>query len=176
MLAISSNILRVNSCRDITRYISGQKTISPTSTYTHHTAIVNDVQYHPKFPFAVGTVADDLTVQILDTRVASHSQSKFQATGHEDAVNAIAFHPDLDFMFATGSADKTIGIWDMRQLRNKRHTLEGHHEAITSLAWNPKDTPVLASASDDRRIIFWDLSKIGSEQSIEDQEDGPPEL
>jgi histone-binding protein RBBP4 len=35
---------------------------------------------------------------------------------------------------------------------------------------------IFASASGDRRINLWDVSKIGLEQTPEDQEDGPPEL
>lgn len=44
------------------------------------------------------------------------------------------------------------------------------------LTWSPHAPTIFASASGDRRINLWDLSKIGLEQTPEDQEDGPPEL
>jgi histone-binding protein RBBP4 len=99
-----------------------------------------------------------------------------QGKGHDDAVNALSFNPASEYLLATASADKTVGIWDLRDLRFKLHALEGHVEAVTSLAWHPFEEAILGSASDDRRVCFWDLSKVGEEQTPEDQEDGPPEL
>lgn len=34
----------------------------------------------------------------------------------------------------------------------------------------------MASSGTDRRLHVWDLSKIGVDQTVEDAEDGPPEL
>ena len=35
---------------------------------------------------------------------------------------------------------------------------------------------IFLSGSSDRRVYVWDLSRIGAEQSIEDEEEGPAEL
>ena len=35
---------------------------------------------------------------------------------------------------------------------------------------------ILASSGSDRRVNIWDTGRIGTEQSPEDAEDGPPEL
>ncbi|KAI9777445.1 MAG: Histone acetyltransferase type B subunit 2 [Geoglossum umbratile] len=161
---------------DITSYSKQSITLSPTRTYTHHAAIVNDVQHHALHNSLIGTVSDDLTLQILDVRQPSTSTSVIQGKGHDDAVNALSFNPASEYLLATASADKTIGIWDLRDLRFKLHALEGHVEAVTSLAWHPFEEAILGSASDDRRVCFWDLSKVGEEQTPDDQEDGPPEL
>ncbi len=96
--------------------------------------------------------------------------------GHQDAINALSFNPASEYVLATGSADKTIGIWDLRNLNYKLHALEGHQDSVTSLSWHPFEEAILGSSSYDRRIIFWDLSRVGEEQTPEDQEDGPPEL
>ncbi|KAI9787308.1 MAG: Histone acetyltransferase type B subunit 2 [Peltula sp. TS41687] len=161
---------------DITQYTKGNKTISPQRTFTHHSAIVNDVQHHPYHHALIGTVSDDLTVQILDLRQESNSTAAVQTRGHEDAINALSFNPASEYILATGSADKTIGLWDLRNLQHKLHALEGHQDAVTSLSWHPFEEAILGSAGYDRRIMFWDLSRVGEEQSPEDQEDGPPEL
>jgi len=124
----------------------------------------------------IGTVSDDLTLQILDTRQAETDRSASQGRGHTDAVNSLAFNPASEFVLATGSADKTIALWDLRNLKEKLHSLEGHSDIVTSLAWHPHEEAVLASGSYDRRVIFWDLSRVGEEQLPDDQEDGPPEL
>ena len=146
-------------------------------TYTHHSAIVNDVQFHPKLPTLVGTVSDDLSVQILDTR-KPETEKALRATsdGHQDAINCLSFNPFTEFILATGSADKTIGVWDLRNLRVKLHALQGHQDSVTSLEWHPQEEAILGSASYDRRLIFWDLSRVGDEQTPEDAEDGPPEM
>ena len=153
------------------------KNIGPARTFTQHSATVNDVQFHPISKNFLGSVSDDLTLQILDLRLPSDSQSSLTAkNGHSDAINALAFNPSTEVLVATASADNTIGIWDLRNVKEKVHTLEGHQNAVTSISWHPFEAGILGSASYDRRIMIWDLSKVGDEQQPEDQEDGPPEL
>ena len=64
----------------------------------------------------------------------------------------------------------------MRNLKNRLHAFEGHHDDVLNLQWNPNQETILASSSADRRVYIWDLSRIGEEQSVEDAEDGAPEL
>lgn len=138
---------------------------------------MNDVQHHPLHASLIGTVSDDLTLQILDVRRASTTASATQAIdGHADAINALSFNPASEYVLATGSADKSIGLWDLRNLKSKLHALVGHADSVTSLAWHPFEESILGSSSYDKRICFWDLSRVGEEQTPEDAEDGPPEL
>lgn len=163
--------------RDLQSYSTSNKALHPSRTFTHHQAIVNDVQFHPKHKSLIGTVSDDLTLQIIDTRSKDDGQSALKNdSAHQDAINAIAFNPASEFLLATGSADKSIGIWDLRNLQIKLHACTGHQDSVTSLEWHPFEESVLGSASYDRRLIFWDLSKVGEEQTPEDAEDGAPEL
>ena len=170
-------LLHTENVRDITKFTTNNKALHPTRTYTHHTAIVNDVQHHPLHASLIGTVSDDLTLQVLDLRQSSTNASATQASdGHQDAINALSFNPASEYVLATGSADKSIGIWDLRNLKVKLHALIGHQDSVTSLAWHTNEEAILGSSSYDRRIIFWDLSRVGEEQSPEDAEDGPPEM
>lgn len=151
--------------------------MKPTRTYTHHSSIVNDVQHHPLHSSLIGTVSDDITLQIIDVRNADSTRAVASVGGeHRDAINSIAFNPASETILATGSADKTIGIWDLRNLKAKLHSLEGHTDSVQSIAWHPFEESVLASSSCDRKIMFWDLSRAGEEQTPEDAQDGPPEL
>lgn len=170
-------IISTDIYRDTTKFTSNNKAIHATRIYTHHTAIVNDVQHHPLHPSLIGTVSDDLTLQIIDARNPSTTASSAKSVdGHSDAINAISFNPASEYVLATGSADSSIGIWDLRNLKSKLHALVGHADSVTSLSWHPFEESILGSASYDRRICFWDLSRIGEEQTPEDAEDGPPEL
>ncbi|KAI6244593.1 Histone acetyltransferase type B subunit 2 [Erysiphe necator] len=150
--------------------------LNATRIYEHHTSVVNDVQYQPDHASIIGTVSDDLTLQILDTRIEAAGSVLSNKEGHTDAINALAFNHTSEYLLATASHDKTIGLWDMRNLSSKIHSLEGHIDAVTSLSWHPTEPAILGSGSYDRRIIFWDLSRIGEEQLPDDCEDGPPEL
>lgn len=69
-----------------------------------------------------------------------------------------------------------MALWDLRNLKHRLHTFESHDDEILQLAWSPHHETIFASSSGDRRLNIWDLSRIGDEQSPEDQEDGPPEL
>ena len=167
----------VDCARDITKFTSSNKALRPARTYAHHSAIVNDVQHHPLHASLIGTVSDDLTLQIIDVRNSSTTKSALKTVNaHSDAINAISFNPASEYVLATGSADNSIGLWDLRNLKVKLHALIGHQDSVTSLAWHPFEEAILGSSSYDRRVIFWDLSKVGEEQSPEDNEDGPPEL
>ncbi|CAK3829284.1 Histone acetyltransferase type B subunit 2 [Lecanosticta acicola] len=153
--------------------------ISPARTFTHHSAVVNDVQFHPIHGRNLfGSVSDDKTMCLVDLRSKVDNRAAIQFdSAHADAINSLSFHPKHDKLFAAGSADKTIGIFDLRfPSHGKIHSLEGHKDIITKVDWHPTDSAILASASNDRRIIFWDLSKTGAEQTPEDAEDGPPEM
>ena len=160
-------------------FTSSTKTINPSRTYTHHSATVNEVQFHPTLGKNLfGSVSDDLTMQLIDMRTAATDRAaiKFD-NAHQDAINTLAFHPTLDKLFATGSADKTIGVFDLRFADHGAiHSLQGHKDMITKVDWHPTDSAILASSSEDRRVIFWDLSRAGMEQTPEDAEDGPPEM
>ena len=155
------------------------KIMSPARTFNHHSATVNDVQFHPTLGANLfGSVSDDLTMCLMDLRSASNDRPAIEfKKAHNDAINALAFHPTLDKLFATGSADKTVGIFDLRfPDHGKIHSLEGHRDMITKIDWHPTDSSIVASSSEDRRVIFWDLSRAGMEQTPEDAEDGPPEM
>jgi histone-binding protein RBBP4 len=157
-------------------FSKGNSSISPTATYTHHSATVNDVQYHPSYPFLIGSVSDDLTWQIVDTRKPTHTTALYKKLAHVDAVNCIAFNPLIETLFTTGSADKTVAMWDMRNFKEKLHTLQHHVEDVIGMQWNPVDHGILATSSYDRRICIWDIERVGREQTPEEAEDGPPEL
>ena len=168
---------RLTFIRDLTTFQKGNKALKPARTYTHHTSIVNDVQYHPLHSSLIGTVSDDITLQILDIREPETNRAAAVAEGqHRDAINSVSFNPAAETVLATGSADKTIGLWDLRNLKSKLHSLEGHSDSVTTISWHPFEESVLASASYDRKIMFWDLSRAGEEQTPEDAQDGPPEL
>ncbi|EER41109.1 chromatin assembly factor 1 subunit C [Histoplasma capsulatum H143] len=123
---------------DITQHTKGNKALRPSRTYTHHSSIVNDVQYHPLHSSLIGTVSDDITLQIIDDREADTTRAAAVSRDqHKDAINAIAFNPAKETVLATGSADKSVGIWDLRNLKSKLHALECHNESVTSLAWHP---------------------------------------
>ena len=157
-------------------FSKSSKEMKSTRTWTNHSAVVNDVQFHPMHKFWIAAASDDLTFSILDTRQPADKPAMSQPRAHSDAVNAIAFHYGFEPILATGSADKTIGLWDMRNLRKKLHSLEIHKDSVVGLEWHPHEKSILASSSYDRRICLWDISRIGEEQMPEDEEEGPPEL
>ncbi|KAF2421054.1 WD40 repeat-like protein [Tothia fuscella] len=161
---------------DLTQCDKENGTARPFQTWTHHTGIVNDVQYHPMHTSWIATASDDLSFAIIDTRMSSHKAAEYKTHAHSDAVNCVAIHPRWHQILATGSADKTVALWDLRNLDRKLHSIEGHKEAVIQLQWHPQEPAILTSGSYDRRIIMYDLSRTGEEQTEEEAEEGPPEM
>lgn len=167
---------------DVKDYKSaGNHDIQAKHVYSHHTAVVNDVDWHPQHWNILASVSDDLRLAILDTRENDMSKAVFTVTSaHKDAVNCVAWnpHPRFEWVLATGSADGSIGIWDARYIKDgkKLISLEDHVDGVVRLDWNPHDPSILASGGVDRRINYWDISQPGGEQTPEEAEDGPPEL
>jgi histone-binding protein RBBP4 len=162
---------------DITGYSAdNSQDYHATRILNHHQAVVNDVEFHPKHSFYLASVSDDLSLQILDTRLSDDVVADKQLKAHADAVNCVAWHPKWEYTLATGSADKTVAVWDMRFLKTKVHSISAHSDSVIKLEFHPQDPAILASASYDRRICMFDLSRVGEEQTDEESEDGPPEL
>lgn len=169
-------ITQLQENRDVKAFTKANTTLEAVRVYNIHDTIVNDVQYHPIHEHLFGSVSDDLTLQIVDTRSSDYTKAAHRVVAHEDAVNSLAFNPKSEYIIATASSDKTIGLWDMRNIKMKLHQLDGHTNEVLNVEWHPHEEPILASSSQDRRIIFWDLTRIGEEQTAEDAEDGAPEL
>lgn len=151
--------------------------VKALSTFSAHTDVVEDVDWHHRDVNLMGSVGDDRTIQIWDIREKNPNKSVHVVeNAHENDVNSIAFNPVNEFVLATGSADKTVALWDMRNLKSRLQTFTGHTDQVYNVEWAPFNESILASCSADRRVAIWDLSRIGMEQTVEDAEDGPPEL
>lgn len=155
---------------------SAGRQIDPIATFKGHTAVVEDIDWHPKDPNMIVSVSDDRTIRIWDIRDPSKGHSHIVEGAHSGDINGVAFNPMMEYTFATASADTTVAIWDLRNLSTKVHTLRGHTDEVYMVEWAPFNESILGSCSADRRVAIWDLSRTGQEQSEEDAEDGPPEL
>lgn len=145
---------------------------APQRVFTHHTDIVNEVQWHGFNKDLFGSVSDDKTIRIVDLR--SHDDT--QVLQRDSAINTIAFSKHSSYLYAVGLEDSTIELLDLRNTKDRLHTIVGHSESISCLEWDPHNDGILASGSQDRRVILWDIKKIGEEQTQEDEDDGAPEL
>ena len=68
---------------------------------------------------------------------------------------------------------------DSRKLKGSEplHIFRGHDSEISrNLKWSTHGYEVFLSGSSDRRVYVWDLSRIGAEQSMEDEEEDSAEL
>ncbi|KAF5840260.1 nucleosome remodeling factor [Dunaliella salina] len=136
----------------------------------------NDVAWHCHHPDIFGSVGDDKHLILWDTRSPPAAGAMVSSEAHVAEVNCLAFNPLNPNILATGSADKTVALHDSRNLSQRLHVFESHTDEVFQIGWSPKNETILASCGADRRVMVWDLSRIGDEQTPEDQEDGPPEL
>uniref|UniRef100_A0A7S1UI47 Histone-binding protein RBBP4 N-terminal domain-containing protein n=1 Tax=Phaeomonas parva TaxID=124430 RepID=A0A7S1UI47_9STRA len=148
--------------------------IEAKAVKTSHTDVVEDVAWHMRDPHLFGSVGDDRSLYIWDTRKAA--ASRHVAGAHDNNVNCLAFNPVNEHLVATGSTDKVVKLWDLRNTSAPLHDLRAHTAEVFNVQWHPRSEHMLASCGADRRVMLWDLALIGKEQTPEDAEDGPPEL
>ena len=89
--------------------------IKAVSTFSGHSKMVEDVDWHSKDENMFGSVGDDSVVNIWDSRKPEAAMHSIK-DAHDGDINSIAFNPVQENLFATGSADKTIKLWDLRNL------------------------------------------------------------
>ena len=154
----------------------GERTVDAKAIYTGHLGVVEDVAWHCKHEHMFGSVGDDKSLKLWDTRKAPDGACLNSVEAHQAEVNCLAFNPFNEYVLATGSADKTVALFDVRNLNQRLHTFTSHTEEVFQIGWSPKHETIMSSCGADRRLMVWDLGRIGDEQSPEDAEDGPPEL
>jgi len=96
-------------------------TLNPISTFTGHTAAIEDVDWHKLDPHLIGSCSDDNTVRLWDVREKTNKSdgcASMIEKAHQGDVHCLSFHPSNEFLLATGSADKTVALWDMRNLKS----------------------------------------------------------
>ena len=149
---------------DVNQATADQSVIeAPLRTYDAHTAVVEDVAWHPLHEALFGSVGDDHKMMLWDTR-EDGPKPLHCIDAHSAEVNTISFNPFSEFVFVTGSTDRTAALWDMRNLKTKLHTFESHADEVLQAQWSPFNETILGTASADRRVHVWDLSRIGEEQ------------
>eukprot|EP00658_Telonema_sp_P-2_P041939 TRINITY_DN3004_c0_g2_i14.p1 TRINITY_DN3004_c0_g2~~TRINITY_DN3004_c0_g2_i14.p1 ORF type:complete len:380 (+),score=118.76 TRINITY_DN3004_c0_g2_i14:91-1230(+) len=153
---------------------NGSGEVKTLSTFTGHTDVVEDVDWHNFNESIFGSVGDDKQLRIWDHRKGNEAVHCIAA--HSAEINSISFNPNNEYTLLTGSADKLISLWDMRNMSKALHEFHSHSQEVVQVEWSRHNESVFASCGADRRTHIWDLSKVGEEQAPEDAEDGPPEL
>mmetsp|Transcript_28430 Transcript_28430/g.46069 ORF Transcript_28430/g.46069 Transcript_28430/m.46069 type:complete len:351 (+) Transcript_28430:346-1398(+) len=163
---------------DISNVTKNQHSLDPKATFTGHTSVIEDVDWHVFNDSLFGSVDDDGKLMIWDMRSSVRDKPSLKIDAHKAECNALSFNPFQEHYVATASSDKHVYLWDLRNGKFRLHSFEGHRDEVFQVQWAPFNAngDILATASSDRRVHIWDMSHIGHEQSPEDAEDGPPEL
>jgi len=151
--------------------------VSAVNTWTGHSSVVEDVDWHRFSPHLFGSVGDDRCFCLWDTRKANENvAAQVVEDAHQGDINCLEFNPHNQYLVATGGSDNKANVWDIRNLKECFHSLESHTKGVYQACWSPHSEFCLATGSADTRIMCWDMSRIGEEQTKEQSEAGPPEL
>jgi len=152
----------------------GETIMNPLQSISYHQSVVGDVNWSHHQENLFASCGDDKHLILWDFRSPINPLATIEA--HTMEINSVDFSPLNEFCILTASNDKSIALWDIRNLKIKLHSFEHHKNDILGAKWNPNIEHLFASYSADRRVNIWDTSKIGSQQSAADAEDGPSEL
>lgn len=153
--------------------------LAPLRIYTdcHSEEKVLDVAWHPDHNNYFGSVGDDTSLMVWDTRGKGDKPINELVKVHgKQAVNCISWNRRNEWILATAGDDGNIFIHDLRALRIPPLLELNSACPITALQWSPFSDSILASGGEDGRIMLWDLSIAGASPSPLVQEEGPSQL
>lgn len=133
----------------------------PVSTFTSHTAIINDISYNHAAQNILGSVANDFSTQLHDTRAPE--QSPALAIKERHLQNAVQWHPRIAHLLATGGKDNVVNLYDVRRPLEPVRQLFGHNDPVVGVQWDPHDPMFLCLWALDKRVITWDLNYMGKD-------------
>lgn len=136
--------------------------VRPLHSFSGHSDAVHEVAWHSSQDHLLGSVSEDKSFRLWDTRTNHVAQVVEDA--HRGGVYGVDFHPVASYQFATCGADRIVKLWDLRKLNIPAHQLIYHSNEVTSVKWSPFSDTVIASSGQDRRVVMWDLQKIGTDE------------
>ena len=148
-------------------------TQKPIRQLARHRAVIGEVSWSAHQPDLLASVGDDKKLILWDVR---QNEPVHVLDAHDQEVNSVDFNKKDPHLLATGSSDKSAAIWDQRKLTIKMSQLEYHNSGVYNVHWSPNSSTLLATGSSDKRVCVWDISRLGEEQSNEDNDDAPPEM
>ena len=119
-------------------------TIHPTSTYTEHTGVVNDVAWHKHHGEIFASVGDDKKIMLWDLRKESKKPTH-KIDAHFGEILSLDFNPFNEYLLASSGADKIVSIWDVRNLGTPQKHLKQH---------------LRKEAEQQQQMHFWEISAV----------------
>jgi histone-binding protein RBBP4 len=121
--------------------------VQPLSIRSHHSNVVEDVDWHKKHSYMFASVGEDSRLVLWDTREAPDTFTSEVVRAHEGDVHCLAFNPANEFLLATGGADGIVALWDLRNLSRSIHDFKGHMDGVYQVSWSPHNEAILGSSS-----------------------------
>lgn len=140
---------------------------------TGHDGVVGDCCFSFFNENVLFSCGDDKNIIVWDTRTKKHEKIENAHTAEIYALNCSMLE---DNVVCTGSKDTSVRVWDMRRTQKELFTLLSHKKEVLQVQFSPHFSNILASSGTDRRVCVWDLDRVGTLQTVEEKEDGPPEL
>lgn len=136
------------------------KPSTPIQLFKSHNGIINDLSHNANATSIFGSVANDYTAQIQDTRSSLEDEPAIQIR-YSHHQNSIMFHPDIPTLVATGGKDNIVSLYDLRNTNEPVRKFFGHVDSVVGIKWdNIYDPSSLISWGLDNRVIIWDLNQL----------------
>ncbi|KAK7679819.1 hypothetical protein QCA50_017145 [Cerrena zonata] len=136
------------------------KPSTPIQLFKSHNGIINDLSHNANATSIFGSVANDYTAQIQDTRSSLEDEPAIQIR-YSHHQNSILFHPDIPTLVATGGKDNIVSLYDLRNTNEPVRKFFGHVDSVVGIKWdNIYDPSSLISWGLDNRVIIWDLNQL----------------
>lgn len=144
--------------------------LKPRMRFEGHTAVVNDVCFHPSTSHEIVSVSDDRTIRFWDSRKGpGHCEVAKEAHGAD--ITCVDWSASEENLVVTGCGGGIVKVFDRRKLEGAVVELRHHSKSINCVQWCPDRAGVLASSSEDGLLNVWDITKTSARTP-----DVPPQL
>ena len=124
------------------------------STFSGHTSVVEDVQFHCHNPDMFGSCGDDKMLKLWDMRDSTK------------AINSIQVSGPAELLLVSSSGSSSSNSSGPSSALTMGGASQAHDAFVNCLSFNPNSEYLVVTGSEDKTVALWDLRKLDAKTRL----------